>query len=222
MAETPVSRRPRLASAAALIGTILLFSAVTFVAGLVIGEGGGIGVGQAEPPATVRQSIAPLPTATPGPTPVLETITCAEPTEAFAVLCETYAQIRDQYVDEVTDQTLVDAAVRGMIEYGLEDPYSGYLPPSQYDEALEDLSGEFSGIGAEVGMENLGDPADVAACNLVTETCAMVVVAPLAGSPAEAAGLRSGDQILEIDGTSTLGESVSSLVFEVRGEAGTE
>ena len=222
MVDTPAPRRPRLASAAALMGTILLFSTVTFVAGLVIGEGGGIGIGQAEPSATVRESIAPLPTGTPGPTPVLETITCAEPTEAFAVLCETYAQIRDQYVDEVTDQILVDAAVRGMIEYGLEDPYSGYLPPSQYEEALEDLSGEFSGIGAEVGIQNLDDPADLAACTVVTETCAMVVVAPLVGSPAEAAGLRAGDQILEIDGTSTLGESVSSLVFEVRGEAGTE
>jgi carboxyl-terminal processing protease len=49
-----------------------------------------------------------------------------------------------------------------------------------------------------------------------------VIVAPLAGSPAEAAGVRRGDQVLAIDGTSTLGESLSSLVFEVRGEAGTD
>ncbi|MEP7081815.1 MAG: S41 family peptidase [Chloroflexota bacterium] len=222
MTDTPASRRPTLVNAAALIATILLFGVATFVAGLVIGGEGGIGIGQAQPSPTVRESMAPVDTGTPGPTPILETITCAEPAEAFAVLCETYAQIRDQYVDEVTDQALVDAAVRGMIEYGLEDPYSGYLPPSQYDEALEDLSGEFSGIGAEVGIQNLEDPADLAACTVVTETCAMVVVAPLAGSPAEEAGLRAGDQILEIDGTSTLGESVSSLVYEVRGEAGTD
>ena len=109
-----------------------------------------------------------------------------------------------------------------MIEYGLEDPYSGYLPPEQFDSALDDLSGEFSGIGAEVGMENLADPDDLAACTVVTETCAMVIVAPLDGSPAEAAGLRAGDQVLEIDGTSTVGESVSSLVYRVRGEAGTD
>ncbi len=222
MLETPASRRPTLVNAAALIVVILLFGVATFVAGLALGGGGGIGIGQAEASPTVRESMAPVSTGTPGPTPIIETITCAEPTEAFAVLCETYAQIRDQYVDEVTDQELVDAAVRGMIEYGLEDPYSGYLPPSQYDEALEDLSGEFSGIGAEVGIQNLDDPADLAACTVVTETCAMVVVAPLAGSPAEEAGLRAGDQILEIDGTSTVGESVSSLVFEVRGEAGTD
>ena len=222
MLDTPASRRPTLANAAALIAVILLFGVATFVAGLTIGGQGGIGIGQAEASPTVRESMAPVSTGTPGPTPIIETITCAEPTEAFAVLCETYAQIRDQYVDEVTDQELVDAAVRGMVEYGLEDPYSGYLPPSQYDEALEDLSGEFSGIGAEVGIQNLDDPADLAACTVVTETCAMVVVAPLAGSPAEEAGLRAGDQILEIDGTSTVGQSVSSLVYEVRGEAGTD
>ena len=158
----------------------------------------------------------------PQPTPVLETITCAEPSEAFAVLCETYAQIKGEYVDEISDEDLVDGAVRGMIEYGLEDPYSGYLPPEQYGSALDDLSGEFSGIGAEVGMENLADPDDLAGCTVVTATCAMVIVAPLDGSPAEAAGVRAGDQVLAIDGTSTVGESVSSLVFQVRGEPGTD
>ncbi|MGI8829614.1 MAG: S41 family peptidase, partial [Candidatus Limnocylindria bacterium] len=153
---------------------------------------------------------------------ILETITCAEASEAFAVLCETYAQIKSDYVDEVSDEELVDGAVRGMIEYGLKDPYSGYLPPSQYSEALDDLSGEFSGIGAEVGMENLADSDDLAACTVVTTTCVMVIVAPLDGSPAEEAGLRPGDQVLEVDGTSTLGESLSTLVFEVRGESGTD
>jgi len=159
---------------------------------------------------------------TPAATPTLETVTCTEPTEAFAVLCDTYAQIKDQYVDEISDEELVDGAVRGMIEYGLKDPYSGYLPPEQYGSALDDLSGEFSGIGAEVGMENLIAPDDLASCTVVTQTCAMVIVAPLSGSPAEEAGLRSGDQVLEIDGVSTVGESVSSLVYQVRGEAGTD
>lgn len=222
MSHTPAARHPQLVGALALIAVLLLFGAVTFVAGLAVGGGGGIGIGGAQPSASVRESIAPVNTGTPGPTPVLETITCAEPSEAFAVLCQTYAQIRDQYVDDITDEDLVDGAVRGMIEYGLEDPYSGYLPPSQYEEALEDLSGEFSGIGAEVGIENLDDPVDLGSCTVVTQTCVMVVVAPLAGSPAEEAGIRAGDQILEIDGTSTLGESVSSLVYEVRGEAGTD
>jgi carboxyl-terminal processing protease len=167
-------------------------------------------------------SDAATPEPTPGPTPILETVTCTEPSEAFAVLCEVYADIKGEYVDEIDDEKLVDGAVRGMIEYGLEDPYSGYLTPEQYGSALDDLSGSFSGIGAEVGMENLSDPDDLAACTVVTETCAMVIVAPLAGSPAEAAGLRAGDQVLAVDGTPTTGETVSSLVYQVRGEAGTD
>ncbi|MEO7395081.1 MAG: S41 family peptidase, partial [Candidatus Limnocylindria bacterium] len=218
MTATPSSRRSPVASAAALIAVLLLFGALTFVAGIAVGAGGAcIGASDPSPSGSAASS-----TLTPKATPVLETVSCAEPTEAFAVLCETYAQIKGEYVDEISDEELVDGAVRGMIEFGLKDPYSGYLPPDQYGSALDDLSGEFSGIGAEVGIENTVDSEDLAACTVVSQTCAMVVVSPLSGSPAEAAGLRAGDRILEIDGTSTLGESVSSLVFEVRGEAGTD
>ena len=220
MTASPSARRSPLVSAAALIGVLLLFATIAFIAGLAIGgsNGGPFAQANASPPTVAVPSDA----ATPGPTPVLETITCAEPSEAFAAFCEAYAQIRAGYVDELTDEQLVDGALRGMVEYGLEDPYSGYLPPSQYGEALDSLSGEFSGIGAEVGMENLADPSDLESCTVVTDNCAMVVVAPLEGSPAEEAGLEPGDQILAIDGESTTGESVSSLVYVVRGEAGTD
>ena len=223
MTASTSPRRSPAASAAALMGVILLFGALTFVAGLAVG--GGNGVGQVDSSPSVEPSAGiPSEAATPEPepTPILETVTCAQPTEAFAVLCETYAQIKGDYVDDVSDEDLVDGAVRGMIEYGLEDPYSGYLPPEQYGSALDDLSGQFSGIGAEVGMENLADPDDLASCTVVTATCAMVIVAPLEGSPAQAAGLRAGDHVLAIDGTSTIGESVSTLVYQVRGEAGTD
>ncbi len=220
--DHPARRSP--AAAAILVAVLLLFGAATFVAGIVVGGGDGIG---SAPDATPGSSVsvpseAATPQATPAPTPILETVSCAEPSEAFAVLCEVYADIKGEYVDEIDDQSLVDGAVRGMIEYGLEDPYSGYLTPDQYGSALDDLSGSFSGIGAEVGMENLADPGNLEACPVVSETCAMVIVAPLANSPAEAAGLRPGDQILEVDGTSTIGETVSSLVYQVRGESGTD
>jgi carboxyl-terminal processing protease len=216
-------RRSGGASAAILVAVLLLFGTATFVAGLVVG-GGDAFAGRAPsetggPDPTTSVPSAP---ATPRPTPVMETVSCAQPSEAFAVLCEVYARIQAGYVDEVDDEQLVDGAVRGMIEYGLGDPYSGYLPQSVYDRALDDLSGEFSGIGAEVGMENLDDPEDLAACTVVTATCAIVIVAPLDGSPAEEAGLRAGDRILAVDGTSTVGESLSTLVFRIRGEAGTD
>ena len=219
MTASPIRRAP-LGAALALLAVLLLFGTLAFVAGIVVGAGSDP-VGQVE--SSPEPSVAvPTEAATPGPTPILETVSCAEASEAFAVLCDAYAQIRADYVDEVTEEQLLDGAIRGMVEYGLEDPYSGYLPPSQYGEALDDLSGEFSGIGAEVGMENLSDPEDLASCTVVTDNCVMVIVAPLEGSPAEAAGLRPGDQILAIDGESTTGESVSSLVFVVRGEAGTD
>jgi carboxyl-terminal processing protease len=221
--STPPRRSP-VASAAVLIAVIVLFGAATFVAGLVVGGPDGIGgaPNASAQPSVAVPSAAATPEATPGPTPILETVTCTAPSEAFAVLCEVYADIKGEYVDEISDEDLVDGAVRGMIEYGLEDPYSGYLTPDQYGSALDDLSGSFSGIGAEVGMENLADPDDLAACTVVTETCAMVIVAPLDDSPAEQAGLRPGDQVLAVDGASTLGETVSSLVYRVRGEEGTD
>ena len=217
-------RRSPVAGALVLALVALLFGAATFVAGLVVGGADGIGqgpFGSGDPSVTVPSSAA-TPEGTPGPTPVVETLECTAPSEAFAVLCEVYADIKGEYVDEISDEDLVNGAVRGMVEYGLEDPYSGYLTPDQYETALDDLSGSFSGIGAEVGIENLADESDLASCTVVTETCAIVIVAPLDGSPAEAAGLRAGDQVLAVDGTSTLGESVSSLVYEVRGEAGTD
>ena len=224
MTVTEAPRRSSPASAAILVAVILLFGAATFVAGLAVGGPDGIGStpsGSPAPSVSVPSEAA-TPEATPGPTPVLETVTCTQPSDAFAVLCDVYADIKGEYVDEISDEDLVDGAVRGMIEYGLQDPYSGYLTPDQYGSALDDLSGSFSGIGAEVGMENLADPDDLASCTVVTATCAMVIVAPLDDSPAEQAGLRPGDQVVAVDGTSTLGETISSLVYEVRGEAGTD
>ena len=172
---TPTPRRSPLASAAALIGVLLLFGAITFIAGLAIGGSGGpVAQADAAPDAAVRRSSCRPTRQRPGRRRCSRRSPAPSRREAFAVLCDAYAQIQASYVDEITDEQLVDGAVRGMIEYGLEDPYSGYLPPEQYGEALEDLSGEFSGIGAEVGMENLADPADLASCTVVTENCAMV------------------------------------------------
>jgi carboxyl-terminal processing protease len=216
-------RRSPIFGAAILALVTLLFGGATFVAGLAVGGGGTAAApdGTGDPSVSVP-SAAATPDGTPARTPIVETLECTSPSEAFAVLCDVYADIKSEYVDEIDDETLVDGAVRGMIEYGLEDPYSGYLPPDQYESALDDLSGSFSGIGAEVGMENLADQADLGSCTVVTETCAIVIVAPLDGSPAEDAGLRAGDQVLAVDGESTTGESVSSLVYRVRGEAGTD
>jgi carboxyl-terminal processing protease len=150
------------------------------------------------------------------------TSTCAAPDEAFVPFCEAYDRLQREYVDELDPDKLAEGAIRGMFEYGVEDPYSGYLAPEQYRQALGDLSGTFSGIGAELSIRNVEDPADLAACTQFSSTCRLVVVAPLDGSPAERAGLLAGDVILAVDGVSVNGTTMNDQIGRIRGESGTE
>ena len=146
---------------------------------------------------------------------------CAAPTEAFVAFCQAYSRLKDEFVDQLDDKALAEGAIQGMFEYGVMDPFSGYMSPEDYRRALGDLSGEFSGIGAEMGVRNLEDPADLAACSTFSDKCALVVVAPIEDSPAEAAGIKAGDIVEQIDGESVEGLSLEDAVGLVRGEAGT-
>ncbi|MEX0626511.1 MAG: S41 family peptidase [Chloroflexota bacterium] len=148
--------------------------------------------------------------------------TCAAPTEAFAALCEAYDKLKEQFVDKLDDTQLAEGAIRGLFEYGVKDPFSGYMSPDEYQRALGSLSGEFTGIGVEMSVKNTENPDDLAACTQLSETCVLVVVAPLADSPAEAAGLRSGDIVLAVDGESVNGSTLQDQVGKVRGEPGTK
>jgi carboxyl-terminal processing protease len=147
---------------------------------------------------------------------------CATPDEAFAAFCEAYERLRDEYVDDLDPNKLAEGAIRGMFQYGVEDPYSGYMPPEQYEQALGDLSGSFGGIGAEMAITNTEDPADLAACTAFNDICRLVVVAPLDETPAERAGLQSGDHVLAVDGVSVEGSTVNDQVTKIRGEPGTD
>ncbi len=147
---------------------------------------------------------------------------CAAPTEAFAALCEAYEKLQNQFVDRLDDKTLVEGALKGMFEYGVKDPFSGYMTPEEYQRALGSLSGKFSGIGAEMSVKNLENPDDLAACSQLSEICALVIVAPLADSPAEAAGVQSGDIVIAVDGESVNGSTMQDQVGKVRGEVGTD
>jgi carboxyl-terminal processing protease len=147
---------------------------------------------------------------------------CAAPTEAFAALCEAYDKLQNEYVDRLDDQQLVDGALRGLFEYGVQDPFSGYMSPDEYQRALGSLSGEFTGIGAEMSVKNLENPDDITACAQLSDKCALVVVAPLEDSPALEAGLKSGDVVLQVDGVSVNGSTLQEQVGKVRGEEGTD
>ena len=147
---------------------------------------------------------------------------CTAPSESFTAFCEAYERLQREYVDELDPEKLAEGAIRGMFQYGVEDPYSGYMPPEQYQQALGDLSGSFSGIGAEMAVKNVVDAGDLAACEQFTDVCRLVVVAPLADSPAEAAGLEAGDVVLAVDGEPVDGLTMNDAISTIRGESGTE
>jgi len=147
---------------------------------------------------------------------------CTAPDDAFVAFCEAYDRLQREYVDNLDPNKLAEGAIKGMFQYGVEDPYSGYMPPEQYQQALGDLAGSFSGIGAEMAITNTEDASDLAACTEFSDTCRLVVVAPLDGSPAEAAGLQAGDFVLAVDGTSVGGSTMNDQISKIRGESGTD
>lgn len=119
----------------------------------------------------------------------------------FNQFWEVWDKIKTKYVKQpVSDVDLLYGAIQGMV-YGLGDPYSVYFPPKPAMEFAKSLSGEFSGIGAEIGIKNNQ----------------LVIVAPLPNTPAEKAGLRPADKILAIDKKSTAGMDVETAVRFIRG-----
>jgi carboxyl-terminal processing protease len=144
----------------------------------------------------------------------------ASEADAWKPFWSAYTFIRDRYPLEPIDRnTLIEGAIRGMVE-SVGDPYSSYLSPEDFEGTLNDISGTFEGIGAEIGaVDDAGNAAD---CSTFGPNCHLVVIAPIAGSPAETAGLRPGDVIDSVDGTTLDGLTPDEARDRVRGKAGTE
>lgn len=123
----------------------------------------------------------------------------------YASVEEVYDLLKDTYAGGLEASKLLDGAKKGLIA-AAGDPYTVYLTADEAKEFRQDLDGTFSGIGAEIAVKN----------------GRLVVVAPLEGSPAKAAGLRSGDRILAIAGEDTTDMSVDEAVSKIRGEAGSK
>ncbi|MEX1171145.1 MAG: S41 family peptidase [Chloroflexota bacterium] len=138
--------------------------------------------------------------------------------EAFRPFWDTYHTITERYVGgDVDRDALVQGAIRGMID-ALGDPYSSYLTSQEYRDSLQGISGEFEGIGAEIATQ----AADgTQGCSTLGPDCRLVIVAPLAGSPAERAGLRAGDLVLGADGVPLDGLTVDGARDRIRGPKGT-
>ena len=150
------------------------------------------------------------------PDQTTEALECAIPNEVFVPVCEAL----DDADVELTDG--VEAAIDGMIAFAL-DPNSAYLDPQALELEAEDQTGSVEGIGALVNTEDRAaeDPGS-STCPIITDTCRMVIISTLSGSPAEAAGLQPGDELVSVDGVFPEGLGLDDLTSLVRGPAGTD
>ncbi|RRQ21897.1 S41 family peptidase [Thiohalobacter thiocyanaticus] len=126
------------------------------------------------------------------------------PLEELRGLSDVFARIKNDYVEPVEDKDLLESAIRGMLT-GL-DPHSAYLDPEQFKELQVGTSGEFGGLGIEVGMED----------------GFVKVIAPIDDTPAQRAGIQAGDLIIRLDDTPVKGMNLSDAVKVMRGKPGSD
>lgn len=124
------------------------------------------------------------------------------PLNELRTFAEVLERIRSSYVEPVDDATLLENAIRGMLE-GL-DPHSAYLEPEAFRGLQDSTSGQFGGLGIEVGQED----------------GFIKVIAPIDDTPAARAGIESGDLIVKIDDQPVKGMSIMQAVEKMRGEVG--
>lgn len=126
------------------------------------------------------------------------------PLDDLRTFAEVLDRIKSAYVEPVDDKTLLENAIRGMLSN--LDPHSAYLDPQAFQELQESTSGEFGGLGIEVGMED----------------GFIRVVSPIDDTPASRAGIEAGDLIVRIDGHPTKGMSMQDAIDMMRGKAGSQ
>lgn len=128
----------------------------------------------------------------------------ALPLETLRTFTDVFSRIKKDYVEEVDDKVLLEYAIRGMLS-GL-DPHSAYLDAEEFHELQIGTSGEFGGLGIEVGMED----------------GFVKVIAPIDDTPAQRAGIQAGDLIIRLDDTPVKGMSLNDAVKMMRGKRGTD
>ncbi len=124
--------------------------------------------------------------------------------EQLDLFGDIFERIRAQYVEPVDEAKLIEAAINGMLTS--LDPHSSYMPPEDAEAMRVQTRGEFGGLGIEVTQEE----------------GFVKVVSPIDGTPAEAAGIESGDFITHVDGESLLGLTLNDAVELMRGPVGSE
>ena len=126
------------------------------------------------------------------------------PLEELRTFADVYNQIRIGYVEEIDDSTLLEYAIQGML-MGL-DPHSVYLTRDAFQDLQDNTTGEFTGLGLEVGMED----------------GYVKIISPIDGSPAAGAGLQSGDVILKLGKIPVKGMSLNEAIDIMRGPKGSK
>ncbi len=124
------------------------------------------------------------------------------PLDDLRVFVEVFHKIKRDYVEDVSDQQLLENAIKGMLE-GL-DPHSAYLDGEAYTELQEGTSGAFGGLGIEIG----------------TEDGLIKIISPIDDTPASRAGIEAGDTIIRLDGAPVRGMTINAAVKKMRGEVG--
>jgi carboxyl-terminal processing protease len=125
------------------------------------------------------------------------------PIEELRTFSDVFGRIKNDYVEDVEDSEMLNNAIRGMLS-GL-DPHSSYLDQEQFKELQVGTSGEFGGLGIEVGMED----------------GFVKVIAPIDDTPAQRAGIKAGDLIIRLDDTPVKGLTLNDAVKIMRGKPGT-
>lgn len=124
------------------------------------------------------------------------------PLEELQLFAQIFDQVRSAYVEEIDDRELLEKAITGLL--GELDPHSAFLQEDSYAELKEHTTGEFGGLGIEVGLER----------------GYVRVISPIDDTPAARAGLRPGDLILKLDERSTQGMSLDEAISRMRGPKG--
>jgi carboxyl-terminal processing protease len=141
----------------------------------------------------------------------------AEERTAIEAFAQTYRDIADRFIGTPVPAEVLEGALDGMIDV-LDDPYSEYMAPEEYDAALDDALGEFEGIGAV--METADREGQL--CDVIGDECRLRVVSVLPDTPAEGAGLQGGDDVVGVDGETLDGNSIDDTIWLIRGPRGSE
>jgi carboxyl-terminal processing protease len=135
----------------------------------------------------------------------------------FSAFWDVYSLIQTDYAGspKPSKDQLVQAAIKGMID-SLNDPWSTYQGPTDFQNSLLNVGGQAEGIGVQVQLQPI-DPNSGTACPKIGNGCELAVVKPIAGSPAEAAGIQAADVIVSVGGASLDGKTIDEATALIKG-----